>query len=145
MNGEPRSLAKPLIPRARESFPAPGFWLACCPAHVHTCSRSPCIVSSRFFPLTHGLSSPYKIRNSNFGAPPLPQQDLPSNCELRHRPSRYKLPMVNPVRCASMAGGSPLSMPLPACTSAPPRGVVPNRLAQFMIPWFFSEGSHDSQ
>jgi hypothetical protein len=131
MNGEPGSRAHASLFPPRVLVGAP--------------SRSPCIVSSRFFPLAHSSSSPYKIRSSNFGAPPLPQQDLPSNRELGHRPSRYKLPMANPVRRASMAGGSPLSMPLPARTSAPPRGVVPNRPAQFMIPRFIGEGSHDSQ
>jgi hypothetical protein len=34
-------------------------------------------------------------------------------------------------------------MLLPARTSAP-RGAVPNRPTQFMIPWFVGEGSHDS-
>jgi hypothetical protein len=44
-----------------------------------------------------------------------------------------------------MAGECPLPMPLPARTSAPPRGVVPNRPAQFVIPRFVGEGSHGSQ
>jgi hypothetical protein len=52
--------------------------------------------------------------------------------------------MANPVRRASMAGGSPFSMPLPARTSAPPRGAVPNWPTQFMIPRFVGEVSHDS-
>jgi hypothetical protein len=53
--------------------------------------------------------------------------------------------MANPIRRASMAGGCPLSMPLPARTSAPTRGVAPNRPAHFVIPRFVGEGSHDSQ
>jgi hypothetical protein len=39
---------------------------------------------------------------------------------------------------------SQLSMPLPACTSAPHHEEVPNRLTQFVNPRFISEGSHDS-
>jgi hypothetical protein len=52
---------------------------------------------------------------SDLGLSPLPHQEQPSNCELQHRPSRYKLSMANPVHRASMACRSSFSMPLPAC------------------------------
>jgi hypothetical protein len=99
-------------------FPATGSILAPVPA-----------------PLTSPLAFvlPFPCASSSPLQDPLPKH------QLRHQPSRSKVPMTNPGHRSSMASIFSLLMLPPAHTSAPSRAAIPNRPTQFVMP-FVSEG-----